>query len=353
METRTRVWLMSPDDRPHWQAQWTDPDTGRRRTRSLKTADAREAERLRAWIEDRLAAGLPLDEERLGWAEFRERFMAGHAAGLRPSSRDKLATVLDCLEEICAPASARAVDAACLARFVAGMRTRRVRAGKVGLAPWTQRNYLAAVGKALAWGRESGLVREVPPLPPVKVPQRRPRPVDPAQAERLIAAVPGAHRLMLLLAWWAGLRLSEAFFLRWDDDGTAAWVELGSLPRIWMPAAAVKADADQWMPLHAALVAELAALERHPDGRVFAWGREGVAGPRTPDGVGSNICGWAKKAGIKLSMHRLRAGFGCRLASRVPAAVLQRLMRHASITTTMEFYALAEDSSLRSAIDAL
>jgi integrase len=47
----------------------------------------------------------------------------------------------------------------------------------------------------------------------------------------------------------------------------------------------------------------------------------------------------AKLANVRLAMHSLRKGFGCRYAGKVPAQVLQRLMRHASIKTTMDFYA--------------
>jgi hypothetical protein len=47
----------------------------------------------------------------------------------------------------------------------------------------------------------------------------------------------------------------------------------------------------------------------------------------------------AKAAGVKLTYHTLRKGFGCRHAARVPAQVLQRLMRHSSIATTMTYYA--------------
>ena len=47
----------------------------------------------------------------------------------------------------------------------------------------------------------------------------------------------------------------------------------------------------------------------------------------------------AKEAGLRLTMHTLRKGFGCRYAGKVPAQVLQRLMRHANIKTTMDYYA--------------
>ena len=38
-------------------------------------------------------------------------------------------------------------------------------------------------------------------------------------------------------------------------------------------------------------------------------------------------------------MHKLRKGFGCRYAGRVPAQVLQKLMRHSNIAITMTYYA--------------
>ena len=43
-------------------------------------------------------------------------------------------------------------------------------------------------------------------------------------------------------------------------------------------------------------------------------------------------------------MKTLRAGFGCRYAGKVPAQVLQRLMRHADIKTTMGYYANVDDA---------
>ena len=61
--------------------------------------------------------------------------------------------------------------------------------------------------------------------------------------------------------------------------------------------------------------------------------------PLTLSGVSLMITKLAKRAGVKLSMKTLRKGFGSRYAGKVPAQVLQRLMRHANISTTMDFYA--------------
>ena len=38
-------------------------------------------------------------------------------------------------------------------------------------------------------------------------------------------------------------------------------------------------------------------------------------------------------------MHTLRKGSGSRYAARVPAQILQRLMRHGNVRTTMDYYA--------------
>jgi integrase len=47
-------------------------------------------------------------------------------------------------------------------------------------------------------------------------------------------------------------------------------------------------------------------------------------------------------AGVKLSMHSLRKGFGCHHANKVSAHVLQKLMRHSTIATTLRYYANVE-----------
>jgi integrase len=66
----------------------------------------------------------------------------------------------------------------------------------------------------------------------------------------------------------------------------------------------------------------------------------------TRNGITNRIISIARKAGVKLSMHRLRKGFGCRVAQQLGkgnAPVLHRLMRHSSIQVTMDFYANVDD----------
>jgi integrase len=85
------------------------------------------------------------------------------------------------------------------------------------------------------------------------------------------------------------------------------------------------------------------ALEKLPrcGRRVFGFVNErGKADqPVTADAISQRIIRLARQAGVKLTMRTLRRGFGCRYAGRVPAQVLQRLMRHSNIAITMDYYA--------------
>jgi integrase len=54
----------------------------------------------------------------------------------------------------------------------------------------------------------------------------------------------------------------------------------------------------------------------------------------------------AKQAGVKLSMHRLRKGYGCRVAKQLRkgnAPILHKLMRHSSMQVTMDYFASVDD----------
>lgn len=55
----------------------------------------------------------------------------------------------------------------------------------------------------------------------------------------------------------------------------------------------------------------------------------------------------AKQAGVKLSMHQMRKGFGCRVAKQLGkgnAPVLHELMRHSSRQITMDYYANVDET---------
>jgi integrase len=150
-------------------------------------------------------------------------------------------------------------------------------------------------------------------------------------------------RAFLLTGWLAGLRLDEASRLEWEPTEGAPYLD-PDRGRIVLPAELVKAVEDQWVPLDPALWDVLQQLPRH-GARVFCFqARGGRQLGRTA--IGERVIRLARLAGVKLTMQALRRGFGCRYAGKVPAQVLQRLMRHASISTTMTYYANVDDAAM-------
>jgi len=145
----------------------------------------------------------------------------------------------------------------------------------------------------------------------------------------------------LLCGWLAGLRLSEALELEWEENDRAPWLDLAR-DRIVLPAEFTKAVKDQWVPLDLALKEALLALPRHGK-KVFRF-TDRAGRPLLPGGVSQRVRYLAKKVGVRLSMKTLRKGFGCRYAGKVSAHVLQRLMRHASIKTTLDYYVNIDDA---------
>jgi integrase len=342
-DKRIVVWVQRFNDRPHLVLQWNDPDTGKRKSKSAETADEKKAEQARGDLEADLNAGRGAGASAMTWAAFRERFEDEYAAGRRDGTRRKYANVFDLFEELARPGKLRAVNEQCLSKFAAAMRKKEVHGGREGMAPSTMKVTLQMLRTALRWAADQKLIPVCPSFPKVKVPRKRPQPVPVEAFERLLAAAPaGPWRVFLQTAWLAGLRLEEAFTLRREASEEAPYIDLDR-DRIILPAELVKADEDQWVPLVPELRVELEALPETADGRVFDL--RGPTGRRMAlKSVSDRIVRLAKRAGVKLTMRSLRRGFGCRWAGKVPAQVLQRMMRHSDIRVTTEYYANVDEA---------
>src|SRR5262249_13249971 len=135
-------------------------------------------------------------------------------------------------------------------------------------------------------------------------------------------------RAYLLCGWLAGLRLAEALALEWEEIEEVPYLDLGH-GRIILPAKFVKAVKPQWLALDPILRESLLLLPRHGK-KVFRF-TDRFDQPVGEQAVSHRVVKLAKQAGVKLTMKTLRKGFGCYYASRVPAQVLQKLMRYADI----------------------
>jgi integrase len=334
MGNRIRVKVRHFADREALQLQWVGED-GRRRTKSAGTADPAEAERARADLEYELSHGLHAEPSRVGWDSFREAFEQEYLSGRRANTRLGYAATFDQFEELCRPGKLEAITARTLSQFAAALRGRKGKR-QAGFLASTIAVRLEHLRCALRWAESQGLLGKAPPSPEISVPRKRPQPVPPETVERLLERASDVQmRAYILCGWLAGLRRDEAFALQWEATDSAPWVDLARR-RIVFPAAAVKADEDQWVPLDPQLQEALLALPRHDGGRVFRFlGKRGQE--LTSQGVVKLITKAARKAGVRLTMRDLRRGYAFRYI-HVPAQVLQRLMRHADIKVTLEYY---------------
>jgi integrase len=346
-EKRIVVWVQHFADRPYLMLQWHD-EHGKRKSKSAETCNPLEAERKRADLEYELNHGLQ-EASKISWKDFRERFEKEHVAACRQNTKENYTAAFDIFERLCSPTSLRGVTAQTLSHFAAALRREPGRArGSEGQAPATIRQRLQLLRKALGWALDQKLLVELPKFPTIKVPKKKPQPIAPESFERLLDKAPDPNmRAYLLTGWLGGLRLGEAAELEWDPTDKAPYLDLDR-DRIVLPADFVKAAEDQWVPLDPALREALLALPRRGR-KVFRFlSRDGRRIGLSA--IGERVIRLAKKAGVRLTMHSLRKGFGCRYAGKVPAQVLQKLMRHSNISLTMTYYANVDDAAMKAVL---
>jgi integrase len=348
-DKRINVWVSNFADRTNLILQWYDPVTRRRKSRSAETADETKAERARADLEYELNHGGHRESSRMSWPAFRKIFEEEYVAARRERTRESYRSTFACFERICNPKLLRGITERTVSQFAAALRQERGKAkGSTGQMPATINLKLALLKTALRWAVKQKLITEVPNFPTIKIPRKRPQPIPAESFERLYdQAADDNMRAFLLAGWLAGLRLSEAAALEWETTGAAPYLDLAR-NRILFPAEFVKAVEDQWVPLDPVLKEALLKLPQRGR-RVFYF--ESVHGRRLRgNGICQRIKSLAKRAGVKLTMHSLRKGFGCRYAGRVPAQVLQRLMRHSDIKITLGYYANVDEAVMEAVL---
>lgn len=177
-------------------------------------------------------------------------------------------------------------------------------------------------------------------FPYAKRHQRLPVVLTHTEIEQLIAALTNRkHRLMLALAYAAGLRVSEVVNLRVGDldlEGTSLVVREG------------KGNKDRVSVISAKLIGELTKLisAKELDEYVFESDRGGKLSVRAAQAVFARAI---KRAGIKrqATFHSLRHSFATHLLENgTDIRYVQELLGHKSITTT-QLYTKITNPSLR------
>lgn len=168
-----------------------------------------------------------------------------------------------------------------------------------------------------------------------------PDPLSEVEVMRLFDVVPEANRLLCLVALACGARYGEHRPLDWESH-----VELGARPllRVERSHQLEHTKTKSWrvVPIPRP-VAERLALEPRRSQYVFT-GRSG--------GMIAEGSNWIDRAlklvGPTVHFHRLRHTFACRLlAAEVPISVVQKLLGHASVTTTERYARLFDRDVIR------
>ena len=352
--------------RANYLAQWKDPVSGKVRQRSTGHTVRRDAERFAARLEKELNDGLA-GASRATWAEFRERAERDFLPTVRDATADKYRTAMTKVEAHLRPKLLTELTPEKLGRLAAALRKEPGRGGKPKSAASVASN-MRHLKALLNWAHRQGML---PKKPLVDIPKgevsAKGRPLTDEEFDRMLDAVPGvvgdadAPKWVRLLRglWLSGLRLSEAMGLTWGDrDGIRVRLD-GKFPAVFIPGRLQKGRKDTVTPLTPDLV-DLLEETPETDRTGFVFDPPPMRGGDRPDWrwVGKVIgrigeaSGVDVKAGKHPTAHDLRRSFCFRWAQQVLPQQLRTLARHASVTTTLEYYAEADAGMTAEAVAA-
>lgn len=320
-------------------------------TRSAGTDSVRKAERAAAEWEAELAEKGVLSRE-MSWEQFRVYYEDTHLAGRASKTVSSANTAMNWFERsVGRPKKIDLITSLVIANMVTDWRRR-------GLRETTIASYLRHLKAALGWAHKMRLTRQRPvfAMPSVSKGRfMRGRPITVRECRTLLraarAARPGDWRQWVRFLrglWYSGLRLQEAVKLSWTDPPLRVDLDGGKHPRLVIHHYGQKSRKDEVVPLAPDFANWLRRTS--PEDRVgrvlpihSTWGKSRVVNAAnrvgrilSEIGVRSGIA--VNDVGKHVSAHDLRRSFGTRWASKVKPLTLKRLMRHASIETTLRYY---------------
>lgn len=337
------------EGRPYFEAQWTDPITGMKRTKTTKKTSRRDAERWVAKNETKLL-GIDRLSGKTVWADFRKRFESEGLHGLAKKTVSKNKTTLNKVETIIGPAYVESMDTRAIERFISQLYGEDIENATIV-------THVIILRKILKWAHKRHIIPTMPTIDvPKKTPARRGRAITQEEFDRIIKKVPEvvgerykeSWEFLLYGLWWSGLRIGEAMELHWTNDEKISIDMSHELPMFTIQAEADKGRKTRLLPMAPEFSVMLEGLPR----KGYVFNPERVIPPFHARlglyRVGQVISKIGKKAGVKVSdkngkikyasAHDFRRSFGLRWSQRVLPATLMELMRHDSIETTMKYY---------------
>ena len=340
--------LIKPSRGPYWIVRLDAPCGAGWQEKSTKQTRRREAERVAAQLVANIGE---TSARRITWKTFRVNYELEHLSKLKRPGCFKSAA--NKLELHVKPKYVTDLTAAKMKQF-------RQKMESSGMKSTTIASYLKHVRAALGWAAEYGYIDHAPRVRAGSTAKMKGRPITLEEFERMLAVTQKEvgkkraeqFRRLLKGLWLTGLRLQEALDMRWSGENCIRPMKVdGQHPLLFFPGDQQKNGREQMVPIlpeAAEFLRETPAKKR--TGLVFPL--QGARAPiTTSDRASRIISAIGRRAGVitkidpetnevrHATAHDLRRSFATRLAKRVPADLLQEMMRHADIKTTKTHYA--------------
>ena len=350
------VCVITKKNRPSLYLLAKDPETGERFERVAGTNNKKAARKLAAEWQFELSRGIR--PERITWLELLERFEAEHLTEVATSTRADVMASLRLFVSMAHPKKLKDVNEGRVAKFRKCLKEKYDSTATIN-------KHLRNLRTTINWASGQKLILDPPAIKELKTEkgtESKGRPITAEEfdlmvsvAERTLGVRRGEWVFLLRGLWWSGLRLGEAMSLSWDEWHDGLTVDLtGEFPLLRIPAKHQKSRRHELKPLAPEFAEMLLTVPEHcRTGFVFNPAPSKVIRhPRaTNDCAGRMIVNLGKLAGVVVqqdpklkfaSAHDLRRAFGHRWSRKVMPAVLKDLMRHADISTTMDYYVCNE-----------
>lgn len=345
MANLIRVHVITKRGRKHLYIRYRDPDTGREYTRSAGTASRREAEREAGKWERDLNDGKYRSPSRMTLDQFRERYEREKLSAMSAGYGATMHAVFEHFANIIGDEILlRRITSEVVSRYQTGLR-------ESGVKESTIRTYIKHLKAALSWAAEIDLIKVPPKIVLPKTGRTKSRmkgrPISEEEFKRMLEACDTVRpqdaddwKHYLNGLWLSGLRVGESLILSWEDDADFAVDLYGRRPRFRIQSEGQKARRDELLPMTPDF-AQWLLDSTSPEDR---YGLVFMPGGYTRDKVVRVVSAIGTAASVRVgggkhaTAHDLRRSFGTRWSTKARPAVLQKLMRHRDIKTTMEFY---------------
>lgn len=339
-----KVWQSHRKDGKGVNVQWFD-DTGRRRTKFFSPKHARFIKPFMAskFIELNGDCRLPADVVSVPWQSLVEAYIESLTVrGLVASTIKDTKHILGQLGQSCGVSYTKNLTQADLDRYILARRTassQRRKGRKV--SPHTVNKEIRVISAFLVFAQERAWLGRKLAISESRAPLRPPRVLGDSEARRLVLACGKDRqwRMRILLLLCTGLRISAVDAVRVRDI---------DIERKTLSAAESKTKKAYVLPLPDALIPELTRylLEVVPDGQTLLFSRR--AGRKRWYSI-------RKRAGLAdITPHTLRKTYASMQASAgSPMPVVQKLLGHSSVDTTLAHYVAVPDELARKSVNTL